>query len=679
MSDPRPEELIHAAELLFDTKIEEALEIVVNFEKHNEMTSEEKTWTLLLRGWVYVVKQQFKTAVEIGNRAYQLSNEEGMKIERIEALCLKAYILRQGKVDEARDLILEAEELLNSLTDKPSSYFPRVNLIVLLLKTGVCIAGLETNSALELVLQSWILSEKTNNKLFMGIISSQIAAIFISKNKYDVALEFAQKGLKLAKELEFQIGIATNLFTIGLVYFLKGDLNKALETCDRGLAINEISNYLKSGFFTLLGGIYTNKGELDLALKYQTKGQQLAEETQLYEGLASVLNGIATVYRLKGDYEQATIYFKRSLALSQNIGFLDREIYSQFYLFLLNFEHEYNKQAQLHLERLGELADQNKIKYYSQVYLLAKAIMLKKKGLTRNKAEAERILKQIVSEDITKSETYILAIITLCDFLLEELYEYNDPDVLDELNRLIIQLINLAENQNSYLWITEGKLLQAKLALVQIDLEKGKVLLTQAQQIAEEHSLNLLAQKISNEHDILLERADEWDKLKNENAPMADRIKLASIDGVIERFQGKKVVDPPELVNEEPILLLIMDNSGTTCFNHTFSVKWDHSDLFSSFMSAFNTFSDEIFSKSIDRIRIGENTILINPVEPFLACYVIKGQSYPALQKLTRFTEAIKTNSEIWEALNKSIKTSEILELDKPPILKTIISEIFIQ
>ncbi|MFW9875704.1 MAG: hypothetical protein ACFFG0_21585 [Candidatus Thorarchaeota archaeon] len=91
-----------------------------------------------------------------------------------------------------------------------------------------------------------------------------------------------------------------------------------------------------------------------------------------------------------------------------------------------------------------------------------------------------------------------------------------------------------------------------------------------------------------------------------------------------------------------------MDNSGATYFNHPFIANWDYSDLFSSFMSAFNTFSSEIFSKSIDRIRIGENTILINPVESFLTCYVIKGQSYPALQKLTRFTDAIRENSEIW-------------------------------
>jgi hypothetical protein len=120
-----------------------------------------------------------------------------------------------------------------------------------------------------------------------------------------------------------------------------------------------------------------------------------------------------------------------------------------------------------------------------------------------------------------------------------------------------------------------------------------------------------------------------------------------------------------------------MDDSGATYFNHTFMTNWDHSDLFGLFMSALNNISDEIFSKSIDRIRIDENTILVQPVEPFLACYVIRGQSYPALQKLTRFTEAIRQNSEIWEALNKSTKTSEIVELSKSPALKTVIDEIF--
>lgn len=104
---------------------------------------------------------------------------------------------------------------------------------------------------------------------------------------------------------------------------------------------------------------------------------------------------------------------------------------------------------------------------------------------------------------------------------------------------------------------------------------------------------------------------------------------------------------------------------------------WDVQDLFSGFMSAFNSFSSEFFSKSIDRIKIDENIILLRPVESFMVCYVIKGQSYPALLKLTRFSDAIKWKPDIWKALNQAVKSSEMLELYNLSSLGDIVNEIF--
>jgi hypothetical protein len=174
-----------------------------------------------------------------------------------------------------------------------------------------------------------------------------------------------------------------------------------------------------------------------------------------------------------------------------------------------------------------------------------------------------------------------------------------------------------------------------------------------------------------------LKKLSEWKNLKEQKAPASERLKLASVDGVIERLQGTRLIEPPELVDEEPIVLLIIDKSGISYFNHSFREDWDFEWLFSSFMSAFDTFSSEVFSDSIDRIIIGENLILINPVESFLICYVIKGQSYLGLQKLNRFSKAIKENSEIWESLTKAVQTGEVLELDNPKSLGDIVNEIF--
>jgi len=90
-------------------------------------------------------------------------------------------------------------------------------------------------------------------------------------------------------------------------------------------------------------------------------------------------------------------------------------------------------------------------------------------------------------------------------------------------------------------------------------------------------------------------------------------------------------------------------------------------NLFNFFLESIQTIVPKAFKES-----------LVNPVEPFLTCYVIKGQLYPALQMLTCFTEIIRENSEIWQTLNIPIKTSEILEIKNPSDLKTVINEIFL-
>jgi tetratricopeptide (TPR) repeat protein len=321
-------------------------------------------------------------------------------------------------------------------------------------------------------------------------------------------------------------------------------------------------------------------------------------------------------------------------------------------LVVIYVEDNSHEKASRYFSRLSELYDQTKDKEDVDIYswyLGSKAYMMKSSTRMRDRVEAQKLFKELI--DIASGDFLISCLSNLCDLLLEELSINNDPEIMDEIIPLITKSLYIAESLHNYGWLAETRLLQAKLALILMKIKEAKKFLIQAQNIAELNGLKVLASKISNEHDKLLKQVVVWDRVKREKAPMAERIELASFDGVIDRLQGKRPVEPPMLIEEEPILLLIMDNSGATYFSHPFIANWDHNDLFSSFMSAFNTFMDEIFSKSIDRVRVGDNTILINPLESFLVCYVIKGQSYPALQKLTQFSKAIRENSEIWASI----------------------------
>ncbi|MFX1399580.1 MAG: tetratricopeptide repeat protein, partial [Promethearchaeota archaeon] len=530
---------------------------------------------------------------------------------------------------------------------------------------------------LDLALKALNMGKKINFKMLVGYTLGTIALIYSSKGDQDSALEYAFKCLSNFQKLNFQVGVAHGHWLIGHIYSLKGNLNEALEFCEKCLMIEKIKRMNRVQTLYDLGKIYMSKGELNKALQYIQQSAKMAEETFNLYFLVLIRHNIGEIFRRKGEIDKAIEYYKESLVLSEKMGNTVLMMHSLLSLLLVNIDKACVEQAQKYLEHLQDLSDKHESTRVKHAYLLGKAIMLKISNRMADNADAARLLREIVDDDIHYPLYHLLAIVSLCDLLLKELSMYNNLEIIDEINPLIIKLFKIAENQHSYSWLAEGKLLQAKLVLIQMNIEGAKKLLTEAQDIAKNHGLSLLSQKISKEHDNLLDQLDQWQTLERNKAPISDRIKLASVDGVIGRLQGKYAVEPSEIIEEQPILLLIMSKGGITYFNHFFVPNWDHSELFSSFLSAFNTFSDEFFSKSIDRIRIGENTILLNPVEPFLACYVIKGQSYPALQKLTRFTEEIRENMEIWKALNKSAKTNEMLELDKPSALKTVIDEIF--
>jgi tetratricopeptide (TPR) repeat protein len=423
---------------------------------------------------------------------------------------------------------------------------------------------------------------------------------------------------------------------------------------------------------------YKEKGELNIALEYDEKALSLIPEGENFViGLCKsiITQTIGDIYFQKGDLNNAFKYHSRVLENHRKYDFRGMMHVPYLKIISVILTQKNIAKARNYLEQFKQFKEIFQSKLSDSSYQLAYALILKTSPRMRDRVEAENILRKILKEYPNHSG----ALIALCELYFKEFRQSNQMEVLDDIQPLIEQLNGTAKRVNSYSLLAEIKLLQAKLTLIKLNLDDARKLLTEAQQIADDHGLQLLAGAISREHDRLLEELKLWESIKKTQASVAERLKLASIDSVMERLQGRRAIEPAEEENEEPISLLIMDKSGVPYFNHSFVENWKFEDLFSSFMSAFNTLSDEMFSESIDRIKIGENTILINLIEPFLACYIIKGQSYPAQQKLTQFSENVRSTTEIWDALTRAMNTGEMLELnDDPPTLGNIVNEIFI-
>jgi tetratricopeptide (TPR) repeat protein len=672
------EELKIAEKLIYQAKFDDALQKISNLELEVPSDSEEQLSIMILKGKIYFYTEKYKKCLEIGDLAYKLSQKLGNISKSVDALLLKSLKMIVGEAEQALQDISEAENLMKSLLVNPPIEFSKQKAFFLLIQIIVYHYSTDHNKALELALEWLALNQNLMKELDTAFVYYQIGDIYIYKSDLNKVLEYAMKSLAIQKELNNNTGIASCLHLIALSHYSKGEFDQALKFGKQCLATDDISIFTKLNILHVLGAIYKEKGELNRTLRYYNKAAKLAEEKGYLVSMLENLMGIGATYRMMGDFDKATDYLQQTVTLSKKFKSPYGITSSLFYLILTSIDKNSLDLAKLHLAELEEFTSQNESNLFSQIYLITKALVLKKSSRIRNRTEAELLLKKIIEKGITTPQLYLLSLVNLCELFLEELAMTNSKDVLDEINPLITRIYKIAEEQNAYLWLAEIKLLQGKLALIQGKVKETEQLLTHAQQIAEMHGLNLLAMKISNEHDNLLEQLNTWDKIEEKNIPMSERIKLASFDGVIGRMQGKRAIEPLKLTHEIPVFLLIIGEGGFPLLSNPFTEELSFEDgLLGGFLSAFDSFSGELFAKRLDRIKVGEYTILIQPISKFSVCYLFKGQTYLAKQKLKRFVNSLQESSQIWEKMNKYYNINRVIELKDNPSFELLINKIF--
>ncbi|UCC19085.1 MAG: hypothetical protein JSV62_13415, partial [Promethearchaeota archaeon] len=154
----------------------------------------------------------------------------------------------------------------------------------------------------------------------------------------------------------------------------------------------------------------------------------------------------------------------------------------------------------------------------------------------------------------------------------------------------------------------------------------------------------------------------------------------AQLNKQMERMIRRRELDVPELLDEEPVLLLIVSEGGTPLFSQSFIEDESFEDhLFGGFFTAINSFINEKFSEGLDRAIFGEHTLLMNSVPPFLMCYVYKGQSYSAHHRLKSFINELKGNIDVWKTIEKFYQTNQEIQIKDVPLLDSLINDIFIE
>ncbi len=630
------------AEIIFDSgDAMKSLEVLKNLEENNEISPKEQCSIYILRSKIFNITGEYSKELHSLDLAYQKSQELDDKSLLIDVLLLKAEkAIIRGEKDTSFKLIRKTEKLFEE------------NQVILQSKLGDI--------------------SQTKGSYFFNI-----------EGDLAQALKFYHESSKIYKKIQDKKKIAKIFIEIARIMFTKGELDKAMHNFEESLKLyEEIDN--KFGIATVYNGFgilncFTENEHK--SLMHMKKCLKIAEKINYKFMIATSLVNIGEMLYAQGDLKGTEENYEKSLKIYQELQDIGKIGYVLLYLIMLYIETDKIKEVKEIFSRLEELHTQyhKNIRAIDEYLQVAKALILKKSTRMRDKVKAEEIFKTFLNENNPNFQFRITALLNWCELLLNELSINNDPEVLKEIQPIIDKLLHLEEQQHNYKLLAKTHLLRAKLALIQFKLKEAQQFLTQAQQIAQEKGLQLLAMKISAEHDEILNHLDIWENLqkKQNQISMAERFKYAKLNEQIDSMIRTRTPEQLKFLSEKPIFLSIITKGGTALVKFPFLDKWAEQKIFSGFISAFNVFSKELFSKSMDRVKMGDYIIILKTIEPFTVCYVIQGTSYLAQQKLTKFSNKIRNTPEIWDQLIKFNKTGEIISTKRNILLKAIIDEIF--
>ncbi len=599
-----------------------------------------------LKGNALIAKENYEEALFFAEKSYLVSNKIENCLEKVDSFLLMANVLMK----------------LNKF-DRSSEFLQEANLLIRILPQ-YSITGKKGSRA-------FLLRIKAGINYGIGEISENV--------------DIFDEMIHIYKDLNDLIKLADAYSLISSHYYYLGELDKSfdyIKEADEIFSKVDIPPMLKKmeiGNYIMFGAVYEQKGMMIEALEYTEKALHLAKKFNIKYQISTAINNLACFYQGFANWDKSIEYFKIALEIAEKSGDNSEiaEILEGMIRSYLNKEDIIS--AKSSFERMTQINKKESNRRIDQLCRYCNALILRKNTRTRDLGIAQKLLNDITEEEINYSEVTIGAMVNLSEMLLFEFEESKDPEILKELGPLIENLYKTAESQHSFLVMVETLLLKSKLALISLKLDEARQFLNQGQLIAEKYGLNHLAMKISNENDDLIKNLEIWKTMQIEKASYSRILKRTNINHQINSMLGKtnsKFI-LPKINDEDPVLIMILSDSGIPIFTKIFKEEWSVNEaLFAGFLSAFNSFSDEIFSKGFDRAVFGDYAILMRSLSPFMISYIFKGQSYLAKQKFSKFSEKIKDSEIIWDELLHSMKTGRILQSNH--YLENMIVEIFI-
>ena len=235
-------------------------------------------------------------------------------------------LLRQLSVNETRDHKLGlkyAEELISlSLKNKNNLYLYR----------GYFLKGSrkkllgDMDEALDAYFKSADAAIKAHYPLGEGTSYMAIADVYSIIENHSNAMLYYNKAIVSIRHSADSIRLAAALTNAGAEYFDNEKYDSALLYLNESMIISERIDYLIGKAYNLgtIGMVHAKQGKNDLAERDINEAIGILEENELYDPICSYLLSMADIFLEKGDGRSALNYAMRSLKLAEQYGLKDR-------------------------------------------------------------------------------------------------------------------------------------------------------------------------------------------------------------------------------------------------------------------------------------------------------------------------------------------------------------------
>lgn len=376
--------------------------------------------------------------------------------------------------------------------------------------------------------QEMLCYSSMNEKNQVLLISDKLEEIFNSLSKDEKSEVFSQ-------HLQYR-----NISAVSYIYM--GEYQKGVKILKEILYLAEEKEDKIRIITSLINLAITNLGlgEIDLASEYNEKAMEVhnshdnedipgyLERKQFIFGQAGAIQYFAGNFQLSIDHTH------QALEIAQKMNFLLHIVYNNAMLILINCDSDNREKASKHIKIIEEIYNKNKENVSIKViYQIGQAYYLKSSTRAKHKIKAQEILEEIIYQDVIQQWYTNFAIVLMLDLLLDELKQYGDEEVLNEIEQLLERLYLSYEKENDISALIYCDIFKSKLRLIQGDITDAIGLLESALVKAHQKGLKQLEVRIGDEKSRIESELHKWKELTDKGGTILEKIELADYKNYI--------------------------------------------------------------------------------------------------------------------------------------------------